>query len=335
MLLHFASKPTPFFAHQPSPAGSGQLCRAGSGFTLDTVPPQDGWDMSLVSGATPAPGERSWKTISLSIQIPSSSKPAQRGQRRSRSPPGAAQKQGHDVHAASSSTGSLVLAFLGQQSFPSLALAVVLQSYPFLKSTPHKYFVKHLLANVLFLIFFFLPWLLGRDAHSPIPLRSAALAVILYMFVGLKLPGLCLQVELCAVQRVVPHGGSQRRMTAFPFTPCILPSTLQMLLVPPSAPLSAESSPGERMRDPPDLHLDPPHPFPPKGPPSLLSILGTLQYQESGTYPLPSPLLSHLHICLQLFHLVGIKSIDFHVQFKKQVSGGAGEDDNPDTTCQG
>lgn len=83
------------------------------------------------------------------------------GQCRSRSPPEAAQKRGHDVHAASPSTGSLVLAFLGQQSFPSLALAVVLQShctaYPFLKSTPHKYFVKHLLANVLFLIFFFFP----------------------------------------------------------------------------------------------------------------------------------------------------------------------------------
>lgn len=83
----------------------------------------------------------------------------QQGRCRSRSPLGAAQKRGHDVHAASPSTGSLVLAFLGQQSCLSLALAVVLQphctAYPFLKSTPHKYFVKHLLANVLVLIIFF------------------------------------------------------------------------------------------------------------------------------------------------------------------------------------
>jgi len=151
--------------------------------------------------------------VSLSIQILSGSKPVERGQSRSHSLPGAAQKRGHDVHTASPSTGSLVLAFLGQQSFPSLAQAVVLQShctaYPFLKSTPHKYFVKHLLANVLFLIIFFLPWLLVRDAHSPIPLWSAALAVILLMFAALKLLGLCIQVDLCAVQHVVPCGGSQ------------------------------------------------------------------------------------------------------------------------------
>lgn len=159
MLPHFVSKPTPFFARRPSPAGSRQLCRAGSRFTLDAVAPQDRWDMNLVSGPTPAPGERSWKTVSLSIRILSRSKPVQQGRCRSRSPLGAAQKRGHDVHAASPSTGSLILAFLGQQSCLSLALAVVLQphctAYPFLKSTPHKYFVKHLLANVLVLIIFF------------------------------------------------------------------------------------------------------------------------------------------------------------------------------------
>lgn len=107
------------------------------------------------------------------------------------------------MHAASPSTGLLVLAFLGQQSFPSPALAVVVQShckaYPFLKSTPHKYFVKHLLANMLFLIIFFLPQLLGRDAHSPVPLWSAALAIMLYTFAALKLPGLCLQLSRWAL----------------------------------------------------------------------------------------------------------------------------------------
>lgn len=131
-----------------------RLCRAGSRSTLGAAVPQDGWDVTLVSGATPAPGERSWKMVSLSIRMLSGSKAVRWGRRGSRSPPGAAQKRGRNVCAASPSAGRLVLPFLGQQSSPSPALAVVLQShctaYPFLKSTPHKYFVKHLLANVLF-----------------------------------------------------------------------------------------------------------------------------------------------------------------------------------------
>lgn len=78
-----------FFACWPSPAGS-RICRASSRFTLDSVDPQDGWNMNLVSGATPAPGERSWKMVSFSVQILSGTKPVQWGQCRSRSPPGAA-----------------------------------------------------------------------------------------------------------------------------------------------------------------------------------------------------------------------------------------------------
>lgn len=92
---------------------------------------------------------------SLSIRILNANKPEQRDLCRSCSP---VWLHSSDVHAASPSTGSLLLAFLGQQKFPSLALAGVLQphctAYPFLTSTPHKYFVKHLLAKVLFLIIF-------------------------------------------------------------------------------------------------------------------------------------------------------------------------------------
>lgn len=157
-LLHFTSKPTLFFFCFCTPAlprrEQDRLCRAGSGSTLGAAAPQDGWDVTLVSGATPAPGERSWKMVSLSIRTLSGSKAVRGGRRGSRSPAGAAQKRGRDGRAASPSAGRLVLPFLGQQSAPSPALAVVLQShctaYPFLKSTPHKYFVKHLLANVLF-----------------------------------------------------------------------------------------------------------------------------------------------------------------------------------------
>lgn len=58
--------------------------------------------------------------------------------------------------------------------------------YPFLKSEPHKYFVKHLLASVGFLIIFVLPRLLGRDVRSSAPFWAAALAAILHELSTLK-----------------------------------------------------------------------------------------------------------------------------------------------------
>lgn len=148
------------------------------------------------------------------------------------------------MHAASPSTGSLILAFLGQQSCLSLALAVVLQphctAYPFLKSTPHKYFVKHLLANVLVLIIFFFSslavWKGCSLSHPSLVCGSCRYLVHVCCFeVTRALPS---TLKVSSV-RVVPRGGSQGRMTALPFAPCTLPSTLQTPPVPPSAPLRA------------------------------------------------------------------------------------------------
>lgn len=318
MLLYFASKPAPFLlTAPPTPAGSRGLCRAGSGFTLDAAVPQDGWDTSPVSGATPARGERSWRMISLAIPVLSRSKPAPGGQRSPRSPPGAAQTPGHPVPAASPSTGSLIPAILGQQSFPSLALAGVLQShcaaYPFLKSAPHKYFVKHLLANVLFFDYFspsLVAWKGCSRSHASPVCGSCRYLVLLCCFeVARALPS---SRAPCRAVRC-PHGGSQRGTTAPPFTPSTLPSTPQRLSVPPPAPLSAEGSPGGSSG---------PSPSSPLGPPSLLSILGTFRTRKA---------LSHLHICLQLCCF----PVDFHVRFEKQASGGAGDADNPATTHQG